>query len=295
MSAQAYGRTSSKAVAFGRGRLVLFTLLVLGLLTALLPSTARAVTVWPTTVFIDSRTRTATLTLSNTGLRPEEIEIDFSFGIPVADEDGSVRVIFLDSAGIEQRSIVEHMRAFPRRMRLEPGQTQIVRLLVQPPEGLLEGEYWGRVMVASVGGQPPIQQQQGNVTMAITVRTVIAVGLYYRHGQVETSLAVADARAARGDGLVSLYLDMVRGGNAAFLGRVVIDVLDSRGEVVTTHTEQLAVHDDMLWRVDVPLPEGMQPGFAYTVRYSVESERDGAGAGLLMIDPVRGTVAVPSQ
>lgn len=295
MSGQTIGRTSGKAVAFGRGRLVLFTLLVLALLTALLPSMARAVTVWPTTVFIDSRTRTATLTLSNTGLRPEEIEIDFSFGIPVADEFGSVRVIFLDSAGIEQRSIVEHMRAFPRRMRLEPGQTQIVRLLVQPPEGLIEGEYWGRVMVASVGGQPPIQQQQGNVSMAITVRTVIAVGLYYRHGQVETTLDVADARAARGEGLVSLYLDMVRGGNAAFLGRVVIDVLDSRGELVTTHTEQLAVHEDILWRIDVPLPEGMQPGFAYTVRYRIEAQRDGAGEGLLPIDPVSGTVAVPSQ
>ena len=181
------------------------------------------------------------------------------------------------------------------RMRLEPGQTQIVRLLVQPPEGLPEGEYWGRVMVASVGGQPPIQQQQGNVTMAITVRTVIAVGLYYRHGQVETSLGVTEARGARGDGHVSLYLDMVRGGNAAFLGRAVIEVLDARGEVVASHSEQLAVHENMLWRIDVPLPEGMQPGFAYTLRYTVEARRDGASEGLLPIDPVRGTVTVPAQ
>jgi P pilus assembly chaperone PapD len=292
MSGQRVAEWDGRATAFGRGRLALFPLLVLALLV---PAAARAVTVWPTTVFIDSRTRTATLTLSNTGLRAEEIEIDFSFGIPVADENGSVRVIFLDSAGIEQHSIVEHVRAFPRRMRLEPGQTQIVRLLVQPPEGLPMGEYWGRVMVASIGGQPPIQQQQGNVTMSITVRTVIAVGLYYRHGQVETSLAVTEARAERGDGLVSLYLDMVRGGNAAFLGRAVVDVLDSRGELVTSHTEQLAVHDDMLWRIDVPLPEGMQPGFGYTIRYTVEAVRDGAGEGLLPVDPVTGTVAVPAQ
>src|SRR5688500_15073204 len=109
-------------------------------LALLVPASARAVTVNPTTVFVDSRTRTATLTLSNTGLRPEEIEIYFSFGIPVADELGSVRVIFLDSAGLEQRSIIDYVRAFPRRMRLEPGQTQVIRLLVQPPEGLPAGE-----------------------------------------------------------------------------------------------------------------------------------------------------------
>ena len=41
------------------GRLLRFLLLVTGLLV---PAAAHAVTVWPTTVFIDSRTRTATLT-----------------------------------------------------------------------------------------------------------------------------------------------------------------------------------------------------------------------------------------
>ena len=267
---------------------------MLVLLGLLVPTVAQAVTVWPTTVFIDSRTRTATLTLSNTGLRAEEIEIDFSYGVPVADENGSVRVVFLDSAGLMQRSIVGHVRAFPRRLRLEPGQTQVVRLLVQPPEGLLDGEYWARVMVASVGGQPPIQQQTGNVTMEITVRTVIAVGLYYRQGQTETSLAVSEARAERAQGLVSLYLSLDRGGNAAFLGRVVTEVVNAGGDVVATHVEQLAVHEDMLWRVDIPLPDGVVIGPGHSVRYTVEAVREGAGDGLLQIDPVRGTVAIPA-
>ena len=270
-------------------RLFRTLLLVAGLLV---PAAAHAVTVWPTTVFIDSRTRTATLTLSNTGLRPEEIEIDFSFGLPVADELGSVRVVFLDSAGLPQRSIVDYVRAFPRRMRLEPGQTQIVRLLVQPPEGLPDGEYWGRVMVASVGGQPPIQQQTGNVTMEITVRTVIAVGLYYRHGQAETSIAVDSSRATGAEGIASLYLHMNRGGNAAFLGRVVAELVDASGDVVAEHIEQIAVHEDMLWRVDIPLADGLVPGAGYSVRYTIESVREGAGEGLLLVDPVRGTVPI---
>ena len=286
------GQSSERQATGSAGRFLRWLLLAIGLLV---PAAAHAVTVWPTTVFIDSRTRTATLTLSNTGLRPEEIEIDFSFGVPVADELGSVRVIFLDSAGIVQRSIVEHMRAFPRRMRLEPGQTQIVRLLVQPPEGLPDGEYWGRVMVASVGGQPPIQQQTGNVTMEITVRTVIAVGLYYRHGQVETSIAIDSARATAGDGLVSLYLNLNRGGNAAFLGRVVAEVLDANGDVISEHIEQLAVHEDMLWRIDIPLEQGVQPAAGSTIRYTVESVREGAGEGLLLIDPVRGTAAITAR
>jgi hypothetical protein len=149
-------------------------------------------------------------------------------------------------------------------------------------------------MVASVGGQPPVQQQQGNVTMEITVRTVIAVGLYYRHGQTETTIAVDSARASRGNGLASLYLHLDRGGNAAFLGRVVTELLDASGDVVAEHIEQIAVHDDILWRVDVPLPEGVTPGAGFTIRYTIESVREGAGEGLLLVDPVRGSVALPS-
>lgn len=265
-------------------------LLVPLVLALLIPASARAVTVNPTTVFVDSRTRTATLTLSNTGLRPEEIEIYFSFGIPVADELGSVRVIFLDSAGLEQRSIIDYVRAFPRRMRLEPGQTQVIRLLVQPPEDLPAGEYWGRIMVASVGGQAPVQQQQGAVTMEINIRTVIAVGLYYRHGQTETSIGVDSARAAAADGIAGLYLHLNRGGNAAFIGRVVAEVVDGEGNVVVEHVEPVAVHGDMLWRVDIPLPAGAGTGAGYTVRYLIEAVRDGDLNGLLPAEPVRGAV-----
>ena len=139
------------------------------------PVDAAAVSVYPTAVFIDSRTRTATLTLTNDGLRAEEIDISFAFGIPMADPFGVVRVMFLDSVPAGMPSLVPYIRAFPQRMRLEPGQTQIVRLLVQPPAGLPAGEYWGRVMVASVGGQAPVEQRQGDITMQINIRTVIAI------------------------------------------------------------------------------------------------------------------------
>ncbi|HEX6589662.1 MAG TPA: hypothetical protein VF039_11600 [Longimicrobiales bacterium] len=255
---------------------------------------AAAVSVYPTAVFIDSRTRTATLTLTNDGLRAEEIEISFAFGMPVADEFGLVRVAFMDSVGSTVPSVVPYIRAFPQRMRLEPGQTQVVRLLVQPPAGLPDGEYWGRVMVASVGGQAPVEQRQGDITMQINIRTVIAIGVYYRSGQVETSLAVENARASLEEGRAQLFLSLDRGGNAATIGRVVAELVDPQGTVVAEHTESIAVHQDMLWRVDIPLPADMPaPGPGYTVRYLIEARRDDLDTQLLRVEPIRGVVPIP--
>jgi hypothetical protein len=146
-------------------------------------------------------------------------------------------------------------------------------------------------MVGSVGGQAPIEQRAGDISMQINIRTVVAVGLYFRHGQVETSLAVTDARADVTDGRARLFLSFDRGGNAAALGRVVAELIDPQGAVVATQTEAIAVHSDMLWRIDMPLPEGVPaPGPGYTIRYAVEARRDDLVDGLLRIDPIRGAV-----
>ena len=91
---------------------------------------------------------------------PEEIDIAFAFGYPQSDSVGNVTVPFTDSVPAGEPGAVPWLRAFPRRLVLQPGQQQVVRILAQPPENLPDGEYWGRVMVASIGGQPPIQQQQ---------------------------------------------------------------------------------------------------------------------------------------
>ena len=141
--------------------------LALGALLAISPAVASAVTVSPNALFIDSRTRSGVLTLYNPGTTAEEIEITFAFGYPRSDLAGAISVALADSAPAGEPSVLGFVRAFPRRLRLEPGQRQTVRILMQPPAGLPEGEYWGRVLIRSRGGRPPVEQQQGGIHMQI--------------------------------------------------------------------------------------------------------------------------------
>ena len=273
-------------------RLLAGALAMAGLLGA--PEPADAVTVTPAALFIDHRTRSASLSLHNPGLTAEEIEITFAFGYAQSDADGRVQVVFLDSVPGHEPSAVPFLRAFPRRLRLEPGQRQLVRVLVQPPADLPDGEYWARVMVASTGGQPPIEQRTGEVRLQLEVRTVFAVALNYRHGTVATGLEIADARVERADSTVDLLLDMERQGNAAFLGRAVIDLLDESGRVVSTLEQDVAVYRRILWRFALPLPEGRSPGAGWSVRWRVEAERQGEEAAALLPAPGgSGTVPLP--
>lgn len=255
-----------------RVRSTLRVAVLLAAMAALSSAYAAAVAVSPVAVYIDNRTRTGTLTLFNPGSRPEEIQVDFAYGYPQSDEEGNVSVAVTDSVPEGDPSAVAWMRAFPRRMVLEPGQRQVMRVMVDPPAGLPEGEYWARALVRARGGQPPIEEQRGDVTVQVEVETVVIVAVNYRNGQVSTGLEVTGASAAAVGDTVRATIDFRRTGNAAYLGRVLAEVLDGQGRPVAAAEEVLAVYKTIRRRLDLALPEGAQGPFR--VRFTMDTERD---------------------
>lgn len=247
-------------------------LLLTALLFALSSAYAAAVAVSPVAVYIDNRTRTGTLTLFNPGSRPEEIQVDFAYGYPQSDDEGNVSVAVTDSVPEGEPSAVAWMRAFPRRMVLEPGQRQVMRVMVEPPPGLPEGEYWARALVRARGGQPPIEEQRGDVTVQVEVETVVIVAVNYRNGGVNTGLEVTGASATMAGDTVRATIDFRRSGNAAYLGRVLAEVLDARGQAVASTEEVLAVYKTIRRRLDVVPPAGAAGPFR--VRFTMDTERD---------------------
>jgi P pilus assembly chaperone PapD len=273
------------------GRTAARALLAAAALMAGLAETAHAVTVSPTALYIDSRTRTATLTLYNPGSLPAEVSIDFAYGYPQSDAEGNVSVPLTREPAAGEPSAMDWMRAFPRRLVLQPGQRQVVRVLVEPPPELPDGEYWARVLVSSRGGQPPIENTQGDVQLQLNVQTTLVMAANFRKGAVGTGVEVARATAVRDGTDVNLEVQMQRTGNAAFLGRLRADVLDARGTVVATAWDDIAVYRTMLRRLAIALPEGTAGPLE--VRLTIDTERqDLPPGGALPASTVTRSVAV---
>jgi len=238
---------------------------------------AAAVSVSPTALYIDSRTRTGVLTLHNPGQLPEEITIDFAYGYPRSDTAGNIAVDLTREPAAGEPSAVAWMRAFPRRLLLQPGQRQVVRVMVDAPAGLAEGEYWARVLITSRGGQPPIEQTQGDQVLHLEVQTTLVMAANYRNGDVRTGVAVTSATARRTGGEVQMQIDLERTGNAAFLGSLRADLVDARGNVVGSAFDDLAVYRTMRRRLAIPVPEGTAG--ALQLRLTINTERDDLPAG----------------
>jgi P pilus assembly chaperone PapD len=261
-------------------------------LLALSAPPLQAVTVSPTAVYISSRSPSALLTLINTGTRPEEIELSLGFGYPVSDTAGVLRVDIVDVAPGGEPSLTSYLRVFPRRLVLQPGQRQVVRVMVTMPAAAADGEYWGRVLVKSRGGEPPIEQNQGDVRMQLSLETTFATAVFFHKGEVTTGVTVPSAAARRAGDSVQFTIDLKREGNGAFLGRVRAELVSASGATVAEVEDVVAVYRSLrrrfLLRTASPLPAG-----AYTVRYLVDTERpDLPSKGPTRAEALRGSVEV---
>jgi P pilus assembly chaperone PapD len=261
-------------------------------LMALSPADARAVTVSPTAVYITSRNPSALLTLINTGSRAEEIELGIGFGYPVSDSAGVLRVDIVDSAGAGEPSLTSFLRVFPRRLVLQPGQRQVVRVMVTMPPGTADGEYWGRVLVKSRGGEPPIEQAQGDVKMQLSLETTFATAVFYHKGEVKTGVSITSASVKRLADGAQLTMDLKREGNSAYLGRVKVELVDASGATVAEVEDVVAVYRELRRRFLVRTPAPLAAG-SYTVRYLVDTERpDLPPQGPTKSVAIRGSVEV---
>lgn len=279
-------------MAFARFPRTIRAMALAALAAAAWPARAEAVTVSPTALFIDARSPSGTLTLYNSGTLPEELEVSFAFGYPTSDAAGTVSVQLADTAAAGEPSLVPWMRAFPRRLVLQPGQRQTLRVMVQPPADLAPGEYWGRVLVRSRGGQPPIEQTQGEVRMQLNVETVVATAVLFRKGEVGTGAAVSGVTAERTPEGVALTMDLARQGTGAFLGRVAAQLVAPDGSVAGEIEDAVAVYRALRRRFVFALPANA-PAAGYTVRWTVDTDRpDLPSGGHLRAPAVAGSVPV---
>jgi len=285
-----------KNLFIGSKRLLLKGLMFAGVITFLsIQNAAAGVLVSPTVVFISDKSPTGRMTLLNNGDTPQEVTVYFSYGLPVSDSLGNISVVFQDSAVTDPRSCLDWVRAFPRKVIIEPGESQIVRFMVRAPKNLPDGEYWARIMVQSQAAnvQIPVSSEQDGVRTHLNMITELAIMLKYRTGDLVSSLELRDAYTAVKDTLVEVMLDMVNKGNVSYMGMLECRLLDSDMKEISSNLRKLAVYREMIRRIDLKyITEGFKPPFHVEIRINSEGRNDITPEDMIIGNIITRTVAV---
>ena len=246
------------------------------LLAALLLSTSLSyaqVIVAPTILFMSDRSPFGTFIVMNRSNTLQEVSISFKFGFPESDSLGNIRMQYNDSLMAEKHSCQSWVRGFPQKFIVNPGQQQVVRLLVVPPPNIPEGEYWTRLVTSSTPQAKVIDTVKTGITANITFVLQQVTTIIYKKGNVNTSVSLPDIRVAQDSASMDLYADIHRGGNSPFFGKISAVVKDKLGNKVYSEEEVIAVYkDDMVIRFSVPLSK--LPQGTYTANVKLESERN---------------------
>jgi len=254
---------------FTRRRILAVTATIAALV--LLPSVLKAVYVTPHALFISHGARAGQVTVGNSGESPEEVTVELRFGFPDTDSAGTPFIRFIEDPGPEFPSAVDWIRPYPRRLRLEPGEQQVVRLLATPPDDLPDGEYWTRMIVTGQGASVPIESSDTSVQAGVSLVMRIITAVTYRKGEVRTGITLREFEAAiEGDSIVA-WVNAFREGNGAYLGTVNFEVLAQDGQPVREWIIPVAVYYPMNRRFALPL-QSLAAG-NYVLRLTIEAER----------------------
>jgi hypothetical protein len=245
---------------------------------------AQGVVVAPHAVYVDHRTRSASITLYNPGAEPVETGISFLFGYPVTDSAGNLTLLEPDSVTPEMPAANRWIEAFPKRAVIPPLGRQTVRLLARPPAGLADGEYWARVVISAKGGSVPVTGGDSTgiqVGLNLELRTIIP--LTYRKGALQTGVSLSAIRTARKGDSLEIRARLQRQGTAAYTGTAKGTLINAAGKSVSSFSEPIAVYyeaEPAFALLVASLPAGQ-----YRLRLEFSSERPDIAPELLLRAP----------
>jgi len=209
-----------------KSAVVLFSLIFIFILKA-----GAGVMVAPTVVFLSDQKRTDRIIVQNPSDKPAEVTIRFSFGLPLTDSLGNVKVELQDSLITDPKSATDWIQAFPRKVIVPALGSQTIRLVARPPQDLPDGEYWTRIVVSSKEGEQATlaNENPDGISTQLNLIMQMAIMIKYRTGELVSEIELVDAKASSNDDQIAVLLDLNNKGNVSYMGILEGRLVDADG------------------------------------------------------------------
>lgn len=238
-------------------------ILLLGLAQSVLAASQLMVT--PTRVVFDGKSRTAQVTVINSGdttgtyrisLVNKRMTLDGQFEPAKQPQPGE---LFADKM----------IRFAPRQVVLEPGKSQVVRLSLRKRANMKPGEYRSHMLFNAIpqdaGADINSIAKNDNISIKLTAIVSIAIPVIVRHGDTEVSVSFESIQyqpAKQPDATPQLMMEISRSGNRSVYGDLLSEfVADNGSSTVVARVNGVAVYTpNASRRISLPLkpPPGVK-------------------------------------
>jgi len=215
------------------GMLIIFvSVFILPVMTA-----EAKVMVFPRRIIFEDNNRSATIRLINTG--EEQITYRILFMQSRMTEDGNIERIASPEQRedrLDQMMAQDLIRYSPRQVTLPPGEIQLVRLQVNKPAGLEEGEYRSRLLFQEIPENIEFEgdDSANNGGFSIELRAIygISIPIFVRHGELSADVEISDVQLSKNEGtdlLPEIFLTINRSGSSSTYGNIEVKYIPNEG------------------------------------------------------------------
>ena len=188
--------------------------------------------VTPTRIIFDSKTRSAKVSVINSGNEAGTYRI--SFVNKRMTEDGQFEEI---KQGSDEDKFSENLVRFsPRQVVLKPGQSQVVRLSLRKPAKLADGEYRSHLLFQAIpkdaGNSIKQVAKSDKISIKLTPIVSISIPVIVRHGKTNAEVnftAVKFKEADKENTKPRLLMELQRTGNQSIYGDLLAEFIQKDG------------------------------------------------------------------
>jgi len=246
-------------------------------------------TVTPTRVVFEGRTRSAVIALVNNGLEAASYRISV-INMRMTENGGFEQLEDSTPALAEEHFATELFRYAPRQIELAPGESQSIRLQLRKPANLVDGEYRSHLLIQSIpkegaGRSVEAPTSQQGVSVNLVVVPGVSLPVIIRQGNLSANVSLADMHviAPSSSGMpAQIGFRIVRTGTRSVFGDLTALYYEpgSRNGLVVSQVNQLSVYTPNPSRsvaMPITLPEGVKlaTGGRFEVTYATPEKEGG--------------------
>lgn len=190
--------------------------------------------VYPTRIVFDGKKNIKKVFLTNTGSKKAIYNI--SFVEYKMTKNGEMKVVLLPEEGLKFAS--SNLRFFPRKVILEPYQSQTLKVQLRNTKNLVEGEYRSHLYFRAVedeGDLQDVSKKKDTVNISVKLKPIFGISIpcIFRIGENTTVVSLSDLelKTVNFEERI-LKFNLNRIGNMSIYGDLSINYIDKNNKVL---------------------------------------------------------------
>lgn len=252
--------------------------LVFSLLAAISVQSFAGLLINPKRIVLEDRERGASLDLLNDGSEAARYQIYFEQ--KVMRPDGSI--VDLEELDESATYAKDMIRYSPRRVDIEAGARQTIRIAARRPKGLEDGEYVSHLVFKEIPipASASNKQEDEDLTVTLKPKLKIAIPIIVRKGELNATAGINDISFLSEDGRFGAFkLNIEREGSVSLYGSVeVFEVIGGESGERVAIAKGVGVYTDVESRsISVRLPKALNPDVRdYMLRFDEDEKYGGS-------------------